>query len=55
MIFLHPSHQDLSLMHAILNLFAAASGLRTNIDNCQFSPIRCTAQDMETVAAIFPA
>lgn len=54
-IFLHLGERDLSLMRAILNLFVAASGLHTNIDKCQFSPIRCSGQDVETVVAIFPS
>lgn len=44
-IFLHPTQQDLCLMRSILEVFAALSGLHTNVHKCQFSLIRCCEED----------
>jgi hypothetical protein len=41
-IFLSPDGSDLRNMCCILDLFAGASGLQTNIDKCVLTPIRCS-------------
>ncbi|GJN13395.1 hypothetical protein PR202_gb00089 [Eleusine coracana subsp. coracana] len=41
-------------MRDILNLFAAASGLYTNLTKCTFSPIRCSQEDLAIVNNTFP-
>lgn len=53
-VFLCPTERDLSLMHSMLDLFAAASGLHTNVQKCQYTPIRCSDEDLHLVAQIFP-
>lgn len=53
-IFLKPEERDLELMRSLLDLFAASTGLRTNVDKCQFSPIRCAEEDLDTVTRVFP-
>ena len=40
-ILVAPVPGDLSCVHQILQLFAGASGLVTNIDKCVVTPIRC--------------
>jgi hypothetical protein len=41
-IFLSPDGNDLINMRHILELFAGASGLATNVDKCVITPIRCS-------------
>jgi hypothetical protein len=41
-IFLAPILQDVRAVRAILDIFAASSGLCTNVAKCSLSPIRCT-------------
>lgn len=53
-VFLRPSNRDLHLMRGILELFANASGLTTNISNFQFSLIRCSEDDITLVHQLFP-
>jgi hypothetical protein len=38
----------------MLDIFAAASGLHTNISKCQFTPIRCTQEQIGHVQELFP-
>ena len=38
-VFLSPEEQDLLLTRVILNIFAGASGLKTNLSKCHISPI----------------
>ncbi|GJN11283.1 hypothetical protein PR202_ga29462 [Eleusine coracana subsp. coracana] len=52
-IFLKPTEKDLKLIRAVLNLFAEATGLETNVNKCQFSPIRCTDEDIALVQQFF--
>ena len=40
-IFHSPQQQDLVLTRGILEIFAGASGLRTNMSKCLISPIQC--------------
>lgn len=50
-VFLHPAQQDLGLMRSILQLFAGAFGLHTNINKCQFSPIHSEDSDIESITS----
>jgi hypothetical protein len=38
----------------ILQLFAGASGLVTNVDKCVATPIRCSEEVMQAVQLVFP-
>lgn len=48
-----PNAADLDCVLQILNLFAGASGLVTNVDKCVATPIRCS-EEMEFVQQAFP-
>lgn len=43
-VFTAPEQQDLVLTRAILEIFAVATGLRTNPDKCLISPIQCNLE-----------
>jgi hypothetical protein len=45
--FIIPSVGDINLIRGILQSFAEASGLHTNLAKCQATPIRCTEADIE--------
>jgi len=45
-IFLQPDKQDLILTRGILEIFARASGLKTNEAKCMISPIQCDLEVM---------
>ena len=45
-VFLSPTAHDLGCLRAILECFAGASGLVTNVDKCLASPIRCSEEDI---------
>jgi hypothetical protein len=45
---------DLQCMRQILDLFAGASRLLTNVDKCVMSPIRCTNTMVADAKSIFP-
>lgn len=53
-VFLTPSPQDFSCVRRILELFASASGLATNLDKCSVTPIRCNEDDVTAVLQVFP-
>ena len=53
-LFLVPKQEDFSCIHAILDLFAGASGLLTNVDKCLISPIQCAWEDVALVQLVFP-
>jgi hypothetical protein len=48
-VFLAPTSQDFSCIREILQLFAGASGLQTNLDKCQVTPIRCLDEHVAAV------
>ena len=48
-VFLAPTPQDFSCIREILQLFAGVSGLQTNLDKCQVTPIRCSDEDVAAV------
>jgi hypothetical protein len=53
-IFITPDELNLATVKAVLEVFAGASGLRTNINKCQFTLIRCTPEQVQPVQQIFP-
>jgi hypothetical protein len=53
-VLLAPRHDDFVCLKQILDLFAGASGLITNIDKCQATPIRCTGELMSSLQLVFP-
>jgi hypothetical protein len=48
-IFLSPIAQDLMSVRTIMDTFAGASGLQTNIGKCQFTPICCIEEQVAQV------
>lgn len=53
-VFLAPSAIDFSCIRQILELFARASRLATNLDKCAITPIRCSEDDVAAVRQVFP-
>jgi hypothetical protein len=53
-IFLAPTERDASVVRALLEVFAAESGLFTNIAKCALSPIRCSEEDVARVQLALP-
>lgn len=53
-IFLSSTASDLQCVRQLLELFAGASGLSTNLDKCTMSPIRCSHNMLQEVLAVFP-
>lgn len=53
-MFLSPNESHLCLMKEILSIFKGASGLASNLSKCQASPIRCSDEHLQVVAANFP-
>lgn len=53
-VLVAPVYGDLDCLHQILQLFAGASGLVTNIDKCVATPIRCSEEMVATVQQVFP-
>jgi hypothetical protein len=53
-IFLSPEASDFANIRHILDLFAGASGLITNVDKCVITPIRCSSEQIDAVRLIFP-
>lgn len=53
-IFLAPEPQDFINIRRILDLFAGASGLATNVDKCAITPIHCTVKQLNAVLEVFP-
>ena len=45
-ILLAPADHDLAAIRQVLELFAGASGLMTNIDKCTMTPIACSTEDL---------
>ena len=54
-LFVSPSQQDLTLVKGILEVFAADSGLYTNIAKCLIAPIQCYLDDTVSLLQHFPA
>ena len=54
MLFIRPHQQDLIVVKAILEIFARASGLKTNLDKCHISPIQCNLEDTVSLLRHFP-
>ena len=53
-IFLSPNQQDLVLTRGILEIFAGASGLKTNLSKCLISPIQCDLEATVMLLTHFP-
>lgn len=53
-VFLSPSQRDLACLRELLESFAGASRLITNVDKCQASPILCSAEETTANQAAFP-
>ena len=53
-LFIRPHQQDLIVVKAILEIFARASGLKTNLDKCHISPIQCNLEDTVSLLRHFP-
>jgi len=54
-LFSSPAQKDLTLHKSILQIFADATGLKTNLNKCRISPIQCDLQAMVVLLANFPA
>ena len=52
-LFLTPHQQGLSLSKLILEIFAGASGLKTNPKKCLISPIQCDLEATVTLLKFF--
>lgn len=52
-LFLQPKQDDFSCIRAILDLFARASGLLTNLNKCLISPICCTDEEVSLIQLVF--
>ena len=53
-VFLSPVEQDLVLTRVILEIFAGASGLKTNLSKCKVSPIQCDLEASVSLLTHFP-
>ena len=53
-VFLSPVQQDLTSLKLILEIFAGASGLKTNLSKCMISPIQCDLEATVTFLSLFP-
>lgn len=53
-ILLAPKAIDFVCIRRILDLFAGASGLATNVDKCTVTPIRCSEEALAEVLQAFP-
>ena len=53
-ILLAPAEHDLSAIRQVLELFAGASGLMTNIDKCAMTPIAFPPEDLQNALQAFP-
>lgn len=53
-VFVHLENRDMRVVRKILDVFAGASGLQTNIQKCQYTPIQCTEDQLQVVAQILP-
>jgi hypothetical protein len=53
-ILLSPDAQDFINARRILDTFAGASGLATNVDKCIIMPIHCSQSQVEAIHEVFP-
>jgi hypothetical protein len=51
--FIAPATRDIVLLKGILQSFARASGLHTNMAKCQAMSIRCTKEEFELIQQLF--
>jgi hypothetical protein len=52
-LFLQLSHQDISAIISILDIFGHATGLKTNISKSSVTPIQC-GEKLATISALLP-
>lgn len=52
-IFLRPKPEDFTCIRELLDLFAGASGLLTNLDKCLISPIHCSDEEIQAIREVF--
>jgi hypothetical protein len=50
-LFIQPKAEKLEVTDSIMNLFAQASGLMTNLTKTQYYPIRCESSNLDFLAA----
>jgi len=50
-LFSSPAQKDLTLLKSILQIFADATGLKTNLNKCRLSPIQC---DLQATVVVTP-
>jgi hypothetical protein len=53
-VFIDQMLQDIRVVHAVLEIFATASGLCTNIMKCQMTPIHFSDEDGALIQQVFP-
>jgi len=53
-LFLRPVATDLCMVEDLLQLFGAATGLKTNIQKSSVMPIRCSEEELTVVQAHLP-
>jgi hypothetical protein len=53
-IFLTPASQDIRAVHTVLELFAGAIGLCTNVSKCQLTLIICSKDETMELQQAFP-
>jgi hypothetical protein len=53
-LFMRPSHQDISAIINILDIFGHATGLKTNIPKSLVTPIQCGENELTTISALLP-
>jgi hypothetical protein len=51
-LFLNPIEKEMKVMEYIMNLFADASGLNTNMSKTQFFPIQCQETNLSFLLAV---
>jgi hypothetical protein len=52
-IFIVPTEHDIRAVREIVDMFAGASALHTNVAKCQFTPICCTEEQVATMMSVF--
>jgi hypothetical protein len=53
-LFMRPSHQDISTIISILDIFGHATGQKTNISKSFVTPIQCGPNELTTISALLP-
>jgi hypothetical protein len=53
-VFVAPQAHDIRATREVLEIFASTSGLHTNVQKCQDTPIRCSQEQIDMVQHPFP-